>query len=216
LPKFRDNLYHDAEEDYWMVPTAEVPITGLHKDEILAADELPKRYTGYTPCFRREKIAAGRDVRGIKRGHQFDKVEMYKFTTPETSYAELEQLVRDASDVAEGLGLPYRVVEIVSGDLGFAASKKYDLEVWAAGCKEWLEVSSASNTEAFQARRANVRYRPADGGRLRYPHTLNASGLALPRVMIAVLENNQQADGSVIIPPAVRPYMGGVEVLEPV
>jgi seryl-tRNA synthetase len=215
LPKFADNIYRDAEEDYMWLGTAEIALTNLHRDEVLEEADLPLNYVAYTPCFRREKMSAGRDVRGIKRGHQFDKVEMYKFTTPESSYAELEQLVRDASDVAEGLGLPYRVVEIVSGDLGFAASKKYDLEVWAAGCKEWLEVSSASNTEAFQARRANVRYRPADGGRLRYPHTLNASGLALPRVMIAVLENNQQADGSVIIPPAVRPYMGGVEVLEP-
>lgn len=214
LPKFADNIYRDAEEDYMFLGTAEIALTNLHREEILEEADLPKNYVAYTPCFRREKMSAGRDVRGIKRGHQFDKVEMYKFTTPETSYQELENIVKDATDICEALGLPYRTVEIVTGDLGFAASKKYDVEIWAAGCQEWLEVSSASNCEAFQARRANVKVRRAETGRLEFVHTLNASGLALPRVMIALLENNQQADGSIIIPPVLRPYMGGLERLD--
>ncbi|MGA9531635.1 MAG: serine--tRNA ligase [Anaerolineales bacterium] len=213
LPKFRDNIYHDAEEDLWLIGTAEIPLTNLHRDEILEADDLPKYYVAYTPCFRREKFSAGRDVRGIKRGHQFDKVEMYKFTTPETSYAELESLLDNAEDVCRGLELPYRVVEMVTGDLGFTAAKKYDIEVWAAGCGEWLEVSSCSNCEAFQARRANVRYRPEPDAGTRFVHTLNGSGLALPRTVIAILENYQQADGSVVIPEVLRPYMGGAEVI---
>lgn len=213
LPKFADNIYRDAEEDFMWLGTAEIALTNVHRDEILEEADLPRNYVAYTPCFRREKMSAGRDVRGIKRGHQFDKVEMYKFTTPETSYAALEELVAHATDVAKALGLPYRIIEIVTGDLGFAAAKKYDVEIWAAGCKEWLEVSSASNTESFQARRANVKYRPADGGKPRFVHTLNASGLALPRVMIGILENYQQADGSVIVPEVLRPYMGGLEVI---
>ena len=213
LPKFADNIYRDAEEDFMWLGTAEIALTNLHRDEILDEKELPINYVAYTPCFRREKMSAGRDVRGIKRGHQFDKVEMYKFTTPETSYAALEELVRQASDVCEALNLPYRLVEMVTGDLGFAAAKKYDLEVWAAGCKEWLEVSSCSNCEEFQARRANVRFRPEGGGKPQYVHTLNGSGLALPRIMIAVIENNQQADGSFVVPEVLRPYMGGVEVI---
>ena len=175
--------------------------------------DLPINYVAYTPCFRREKMSAGRDVRGIKRGHQFDKVEMYKFTTPETSYDHLEMLVGHAADICEQLGLPYRRIEMVTGDLGFAAAKKFDIEVWAAGCQEWLEVSSASNCEAFQARRANVRYRPAGGGRPRHVHTLNASGLALPRIMIAILENYQQADGTIRVPDVLQPYMGGLQVI---
>jgi seryl-tRNA synthetase len=194
--------------------TAEIALTNLHRDQILDEADLPLNYVAFTPCFRREKMSAGRDVRGIKRGHQFDKVEMYKFTTPETSYRHLDLLVEHATDVAEALGLPYRIIEMVTGDLGFAAAKKYDVEVWAAGCQEWLEVSSASNTESFQARRANVRYRPADGGRPRYVHTLNASGLALPRVMIAVIENYQQADGSIVVPDVLRSYMGGRETIQ--
>ncbi|MFK7805902.1 MAG: serine--tRNA ligase [Anaerolineae bacterium] len=213
LPKFADNIYRDAEEDYMFLGTAEIALTNLHRDEILDHKELPKKYVAYTPCFRREKMSAGRDVRGIKRGHQFDKVEMYRFTKPEDSYAALEELLTEATDVAEALGIPYRIVDIVSGDLGFAAAKKYDVELWAAGCQEWLEVSSASNCEAFQARRANIRFRPEDGGRPQHVHTLNASGLALPRLMIAIIENNQQADGSVVIPEALRPYMGGLEVI---
>lgn len=213
LPKFADNIYRDAEEDYMWLGTAEIALTNLHRDEILDESELPLNYVAYTPCFRREKMSAGRDVRGIKRGHQFDKVEMYKFTTAETSYEHLDLLVNHATDICGALELPYRRIEMVTGDLGFAAAKKYDVEVWAAGCKEWLEVSSASNCEAFQARRANVKYRPADGGRPRFAHTLNASGLALPRVMIALMENNQQADGSIRIPKVLQPYMGGAEII---
>jgi seryl-tRNA synthetase len=213
LPKFADNIYRDAEEDYMWLGTAEIALTNLHRDEILDESELPLNYVAYTPCFRREKMSAGRDVRGIKRGHQFDKVEMYKFTTAETSYEHLDLLVKHATDICAALELPYRRIEMVTGDLGFAAAKKYDVEVWAAGCKEWLEVSSASNCEAFQARRANVKYRPADGGRPRFAHTLNASGLALPRVMIALMENNQQADGSIRIPKVLQSYMGGAEII---
>jgi seryl-tRNA synthetase len=208
LPKFRENIYHDAEEDYWFVGTAEIPLTNLHAGEILEAEELPLYYVAYTPCFRREKFSGGRDVRGIKRVHQFGKVEMYKFTTPETSYDELEKLVDNAEDVARALEIPYRVVQMVTGDLGFVASKKYDLEMWAPGSGEWLEVSSCSNTEAFQARRADVRYRPEPGAKPEFVHTLNGSGLALPRTMIAILENYQQADGSVVVPAVLRPYMG--------
>ncbi|MFZ0548070.1 MAG: serine--tRNA ligase [Candidatus Promineifilaceae bacterium] len=213
LPKFADNIYRDAEEDFMWLGTAEIALTNLHRDEILDEADLPINYVAYTPCFRREKMSAGRDVRGIKRGHQFDKVEMYKFTTPDRSYAALGELVRQASDVCDALNLPYRKVEMVTGDLGFAAAKKYDLEIWAAGCQEWLEVSSCSNCEEFQARRANVRYRPEEGGKPQYVHTLNGSGLALPRVMIAIIENNQQEDGSIVVPEVLRPYMGGLEVI---
>ncbi len=215
LPKFRDNLYHDAEEDFWWVPTAEVPLTGLHMDEILAEEDLPLHYTAYTPCFRREKMSAGKDVRGIKRGHQFDKVEMYKFVHPDTSDRELEAMLADAEETLRLLGLTYRVVQLCTGDLGFAARKTYDLEVWAPGSGEWLEVSSVSNVGDFQARRANIRYRPKAGGRPRFVHTLNGSGLGLPRTLIAILETYQQADGSVVIPEVLRPYMGGMEVLRP-
>ncbi len=214
LPKFRDNLYHDAEEDFWMVPTAEVPVTGLHKDEILEAGELPRRYTAYTPCFRREKIAAGRDVRGIKRGHQFDKVEMYAFCRPEDSDAELEHMRAAAEATCAQLGLPYRVKLLCTADIGFGARMTYDLEVWAPGCGEWLEVSSVSNVGDFQARRANVKFRREAGLRPEFVHTLNGSGLGLPRTLIAVLENYQQADGSVVVPEVLRPWMGGLEVLK--
>jgi seryl-tRNA synthetase len=213
LPKFRENLYHDAEEDYWNVPTAEVPLTGLHMDDILEEALLPRRYTAYTPCFRREKMSAGRDVRGIKRGHQFDKVEMYTYCRPEESAGELDKMLADAEAVCQGLGLTYRVVALCTGDLGFGATVTYDLEVWAPGCNEWLEVSSVSNVGDFQARRANIKYRPADGGKARLVHTLNGSGLALPRTMIAVLENFQQPDGSVVVPEVLRPWMGGIDVL---
>ncbi|GAB4438429.1 MAG: serine--tRNA ligase [Anaerolineae bacterium] len=211
LPKFAENLYRDAEEDFYFLPTAEVSLTNLHRDEILDADQLPIQYVCYTECFRREKMSAGRDVRGMKRGHQFAKVEMYRFTTPETSYDALEAMLQNAGDVCRALGIPWRVVQMVTGDLGFAATKKYDLEMWAPGCGEWLEVSSISNCEAFQARRANIRYRPEPGARPQYVHTLNGSGLALPRVMIAIMENYQQADGSVVVPEVLRPYMGGLE-----
>ncbi len=214
LPKFAHNIYRDAEEDFMWIGTAEIALTNLHREEILAEKDLPLNYVAYTACFRREKFSAGRDVRGIKRGHQFDKVEMYKFTTPEASYQAFDELLGHAVEICVRLELPYRLVEMVTGDLGFAAAKKYDIEVWAAGCQEWLEVSSVSNCEDFQARRANVRYRPEDGGRSRYVHTLNGSGLALPRVMIAIMENNQQPDGSIIIPEALRPYLGGVEKIK--
>jgi len=213
LPKFADNLYKDHEEDLWMVPTAEVPLTGLHMDEILEQADLPLHYTAYTPCFRREKMSAGRDVRGIKRGHQFDKVEMYVFCAPEDSPAQFEKMVADAEQTCAELGFTYRVVQLCTGDLGFASSITFDIEVWAPGCGEWLEVSSISNVTDFQARRANIRYRPASGGRVRPVHTLNGSGLGMPRTLIAVLENYQQADGSVIVPEVLHPWMGGIEVI---
>jgi seryl-tRNA synthetase len=213
LPKFAENLYHDAEEDLWMVPTAEVPITGLHMDEILEDAALPLRYTAYTPCFRREKMSAGRDVRGIKRGHQFDKVEMYIFCRPEESDAMLEKMRSDAEATCAGLGLTYRVKQLCTGDIGFGATMTYDIEVWAPGLQEWLEVSSVSNDTDFQARRANIKYRPADGGKTRFVHTLNGSGLGMPRTLIAVIENYQQADGSIKVPQVLLPWMGGVEVI---
>jgi len=215
LPKFADNLYKDHEEDLYMVPTAEVPLTGYHMDEIIDEADLPLNYTAYSPCFRREKMSAGRDVRGIKRGHQFDKVEMYMFVKPEDSPAAFEQMFADAEETAALLGLPYRIHQLCSGDLGFNAAITYDLEVWAAGCQEWLEVSSVSNVTDFQARRANIRYRPEGGGRPRFLHTLNGSGLGMPRVLIAVLENYQQADGSVVVPEVLRPWMGGIEIIRP-
>ena len=213
LPKFVDNLYHDIEEDLWMVPTAEVPLTGMYRDEVLEDASLPQRFTAYTPCFRREKMSAGRDVRGIKRGHQFDKVEMYIYSRPEESMRELEKMLADAEETCKLLGLPYRVKRLCTGDLGFNAVITYDVEVWAAGCNEWLEVSSVSNVGDFQARRANIKYKPADGSRNRLVHTLNGSGLGMPRTLIAVLENNQQADGSVKVPEVLRPWMGGIEVI---
>jgi seryl-tRNA synthetase len=213
LPKFAENIYHDAEEDFWFIGTAEIALTNLHRDEILEADQLPLYYVAYTPCFRREKMSAGRDVRGIKRGHQFDKVEMYKFVRPETSSDELGRIVDNAADVCRGLGLPYRVVQMCTGDLGFQAAEKYDLEVWAPGCAEWLEVSSCSNCTDFQARRANIRFRREPKAKPEFVHTLNGSGLALPRVMIAVIENYQQKDGSIVVPEVLRPLMGGQEVI---
>ncbi|MCS7165265.1 MAG: serine--tRNA ligase [Candidatus Calescibacterium sp.] len=208
LPKFEDNLYKDLEDDMWLVPTAEVPLTNIYRDEILPADVLPLYYVAYTPCFRKEKIAAGRDVRGIKRGHQFDKVELYKFTLPENSDYELEKLVQDACDILRALKLSFRIVKLCSGDLGFSSAKTYDIEVWAAGCKEWLEVSSCSNVLDFQARRANIRFRRTPQSKPEYVHTLNGSGLALPRVVIAILENYQQKDGTIRIPEVLQPYTG--------
>ena len=206
LPKFADNLYHDEEDDFWFVPTAEVPLTNLHRDEILPSATLPLYYVAYTPCFRREKMSAGKDTRGIKRGHQFDKVELYKFMAPESSNEELEKMVDDAEEVCRRLGVPYRVLELCTGDLGFASTKSYDIEMWAPGCGEWLEVSSCSNCGDFQARRANIRFRPQNGAKPQFVHTLNGSGLALPRVLISLLENYQQGDGSVLVPEALRPY----------
>ena len=209
LPKFADNLYHDEEDDLWFVPTAEVPLTNLHRDEIIPPGILPIYYAAYTACFRREKMSAGKDTRGIKRGHQFDKVELYKFTEPSTSEEELEKLVNDAEQVCQKLGLPYRVKQLCTADLGFASTKSYDVEMWAPGCGEWLEVSSCSNCSDFQARRANIRYRPSPESKPQFVHTLNGSGLALPRVLIAIMENYQQADGSIVIPEALQSYVGG-------
>jgi len=215
LPKFEDNLYHDVEDDLWMVPTAEVPLTGLHMEEVIEEARLPLFYTAYTPCFRREKISAGRDVRGIKRGHQLDKVEMYIFCKPEDSEHLHEKMLADAEQTCAELGLTYRVKKLCTGDLGFNARLTYDVEVWAPGLNEWLEVSSVSNVGDFQARRSNIKYRPADGGKLRLVHTLNGSGLGMPRTLIAVLENYQQEDGSVAVPPVLRPWMGGIDVIRP-
>ncbi|MEY2847207.1 MAG: hypothetical protein RL076_2753 [Chloroflexota bacterium] len=214
LPKFRDNLYHDAEEDYWLVPTAEVPVTNLHRDEILDATQLPIHYCAYTPCFRREKMSAGRDVRGIKRGHQFDKVEMYKFVHPDTSYAELEKLRADAEESCRLLGLTYRTKVLCTGDMGFASTKTYDIEVWAPGQSEWLEVSSCSNVESFQARATNIRFRSEAGAKTEFVHTLNGSGLGIPRTMIAIMENYQNADGSITVPDVLRPYLGGLDIIK--
>ncbi len=208
LPKFVDHLYHDAEDDLWFVPTAEVPLTNLHRDEIIEPGTLPLYYAAYTACFRRERMSAGKDTRGMKRGHQFDKVELYKFVEPHTSFDELEKMTADAEGICQKLGLPYRILQLCTGDLGFNATKSYDIEVWAPGCGEWLEVSSCSNCTDFQARRSNVRYRSEAGEKPQFTHTLNGSGLALPRIVIAVLENYQQPDGSVSIPEVLRPFMG--------
>ncbi|MBI4187527.1 MAG: serine--tRNA ligase [Chloroflexi bacterium] len=212
LPKFADNLYHDVEDDFWFVPTAEVPLTNLHRDEILPPGMLPLYYVAYTACFRREKMSAGKDTRGIKRGHQFDKVELYKFTEPDASDEELEKMVHDAEEVSQKLGIPYRVKQLCTADLGFASQKSYDIEMWAPGCAEWLEVSSCSNCGDFQARRASIRYRPAPDAKAQFVHTLNGSGLALPRVMIAIMENYQQADGSILIPEVLQKYVGATAI----
>ena len=216
LPKFRDNMYYDAEEDYWFIGTAEVPLTNIFADEILEAEQLPIRYLAHTPCFRREKMSAGRDVRGIKRVHQFEKVEMYHYTLPENSYDHLEEIVANAEDLCRQLNIPHRVLKMCTGDLGFAAAKKYDVEAWVPGPDgqgEWMEISSCSNVVDFQARRANVRFRREQGAKPEYIHTLNGSGLPPGRVMIAVMENYQQADGSIVVPEVLRPYLGGLEVI---
>ena len=213
LPKFVDNLYKDHEEDLWMVPTAEVPLTGIHMGDVLDGSRLPLQYTAYTACFRREKMSAGRDVRGIKRGHQFDKVEMYTYCKPEDSARELEKMVADAAQTCADLGLTYRIVQQCTGDLGFNGKKAFDVEVWAAGCGEWLEVSSISNVGDFQARRANIKFKDGEGKK-EFVHTLNGSGLGLPRTLIAVLENNQQKDGTILIPEVLKPWMGGITCIE--
>jgi seryl-tRNA synthetase len=215
LPKFGENLFRIANADLTLIPTAEVPVTNLYRDEILDAAQLPIYHVAYTPCWRNEAMSAGRDVRGIKRVYQFDKVEMVKFTTPETSYDELHKLIADAEDICKALDIPYRLLQLCTSDLG-TATMKYDLELWAPGSNEWLEVSSCSNFESYQARRANLRYRPAPGARPEFMHTLNGSGLALPRVIIAIMENYQQADGSIVVPPVLRPYMGGLELMDQV
>jgi seryl-tRNA synthetase len=215
LPKNADTMYHDVEDDFWFIPTAEVPLTSIYRGEILDAERLPIYLTAYTPCFRRERMSAGRDVRGIKRGHQFDKVEMVKLVRPETSDDELQLLVDDACEVCRRLEIPFRVVQLCTGDLSFASAATYDIEMWAPGIGEWLEVSSCSNCTDFQTRRANIRYRPHKGGKTEFVHALNGSGLGLPRTMIAVLENYQQPDGSVVVPKVLRPYMNGAEVMRP-
>ncbi len=207
LPRLDENIYRDVEDDLWFVGTAEIPVTNLHRDEILTKAELPIHYVAYSACFRREKMSAGRDTRGIKRGHQFDKVELYKFVEPETSDDELEALLSDAEEICRKLGLAYRVRELCTGDLGFHSKKSYDIDVWAPGCQEWLEVSSCSNCGDFQSRRANVRYRPAPDAKPQFVHTLNGSGLALPRIMIAVMENNQQADGNIAVPEVLQDFV---------
>jgi len=208
LPKFEEDLFRCEQEDLFLIPTAEVPVTNLYREEILPGEALPILHTAYTACFRAEAGAAGRDTRGLIRQHQFNKVELVKFTVPETSYAELERLTDDAEEVLRRLGLAYRVVSLSTGDLGFSAAKTYDLEVWLPGAGTYREISSCSNFEDFQARRANIRYRPEIGARPRFVHTLNGSGLAVGRTLVAILENYQQEDGSVIVPEALRPYCG--------
>jgi seryl-tRNA synthetase len=209
LPKFEPDLFRIAGDwDLFLIPTAEVPLTNLHREEILDGAQLPLRYTAYTPCFRSEAGSYGADVRGLIRQHQFDKVELVKFTTAEQSYDELESLTRNAETVLETLGLPYRRVLLCTGDMGFASAKTYDIEVWLPSQQTYREISSCSNTEAFQARRAQIRYKPAGGGKNQFVHTLNGSGLAVGRTLIAVLENGQQKDGSIVVPEALRPYVG--------
>jgi seryl-tRNA synthetase len=211
LPKFEEDLFRTAEPDFFLIPTAEVPVTNIHREELLSRDQLPIRYVAYTPCFRREAGSYGQDVRGLIRQHQFNKVELVKFTEPEVSYEELEKLVKDAEAVLQRLKLPYRVVELCTGDLGFAAAKTYDLEVWLPGQSAYREISSCSNFEDFQARRAQIRYRKETKGKPIFVHTLNGSGLAVGRTLVAVLENYQQKDGSVVIPEVLRSYMGGLD-----
>ncbi|HCH35479.1 MAG TPA: serine--tRNA ligase [Dehalococcoidia bacterium] len=215
LPKFADALYRDAEEDLWLIPTAEVPLTSLHADEILNIADLPIKYMAHTPCFRREKAAAGTQVRGLKRVHQFEKVEMYQFVEPESSMDALEELIQHASDVVRGLGLPFRLLQLCAGDLSFPSVKSFDIEIYSPASDEWLEVSSCSNCTDFQSRRANIRFRRDQAQRPELVHTLNGSGLAIPRVIIAILETFQQPDGSVVVPNALVQYLGGQEVLEP-
>lgn len=211
LPKFEEDLFKIEGWEHFLIPTAEVPVTNIYRDEILKESELPLRYTAYTPCFRKEAGSYGKDVKGLIRQHQFNKVELVKFAKPENSYQELETLTQDAEKILQRLGLAYRVVALCTGDLGFASAKTYDIEVWLPGQDKYREISSCSNFEDFQARRANIKYKPKDGGKPRFVHTLNGSGLAVGRTVVALLENYQQEDGSVIIPEALRPYMGGLE-----
>ncbi len=215
LPKMKEDMYHVGADDLYLIPTAEVPVTNIHRDEILLEEELPLYYTAYTPCFRREAGSYGKDTRGLIRIHQFDKVELVKFVRPETSYAELETLLGDACKVFQLLNIPYRVLMLASGDISFAAAKCYDIEVYASGMDKWLEASSCSNFEDFQARRANISYKGKDGKKLGFVHTLNGSGVALPRTMVAILENYQTPQGDVIIPDALIPYMGGIKRITP-
>jgi len=211
LPKFEEELFHTADPDWFLIPTAEVPLTNIHREEILEREGLPIRYVAYTPCFRREAGSYGQDVRGLIRLHQFNKVELVKLSEPQNSYEELEKMVADAEEVLKRLNLSYRVVELCAGDLGFASAKTYDIEVWLPGQGTYREISSCSNCEDFQARRAQIRYRPEKKGKPLFVHTLNGSGLAVGRTFVAVLENYQQKDGTVIVPEVLRPYMGGLE-----
>jgi seryl-tRNA synthetase len=212
LPKFAEDLFKVEGTDYYLIPTAEVPVTNIYKDEILDFSELPKKFVAYTPCFRSEAGSYGKDVKGLIRQHQFNKVELVKFAEPSKSYEELESLTRDAEDILQRLGLHYRVVTLCTGDMGFSSAKTYDLEVWLPSQNRFREISSCSNFEAFQARRANIRYRSEDGKR-QFLHTLNGSGLAIGRTWLAILENYQQRDATVVIPEALRPFMGGMEVI---
>ncbi len=214
LPKFEEELFKVEGIDYFLIPTAEVPVTNIHQDEVLEEKDLPLYYTAYTPCFRKEAGSYGKDTRGLIRQHQFNKVELVKFTKPEDSYEELEKLLSNAEEVLRRLGLPYRVVNLCTGDLGFSASKTYDIEVWLPGQDTFKEISSCSNFEDFQARRAKIRYRISGKSKTEYVHTLNGSGLAVGRTLVAILENYQQADGSVLIPEVLRPYMNGLERIE--
>jgi seryl-tRNA synthetase len=211
LPKFEEDLFRIESPELFLIPTAEVPLTNIHRDEMLDREQLPVKYTAYTPCFRREAGSYGQDVRGLIRQHQFNKVELVKLAEPENSYDELEKMVQDAEEVLRRLSLPYRVVELCTGDLGFAAAKTYDLEVWLPGQVTYREISSCSNCEEFQARRAQIRYRKEARGKPIFVHTLNGSGLAVGRTLVAVLENYQQRDGTVVVPPVLRSYMGGME-----
>ncbi|MFH0731773.1 MAG: serine--tRNA ligase [Candidatus Omnitrophota bacterium] len=215
LPKFEEDMYRLKDDDLFLIPTAEVPVTNIHKNDILEEDQLPIYYTAYTPCFRREAGSYGKDTKGLSRVHQFDKVEMVKFVKPETSWDELESLLANAEEVLQLLNVPYRVVMLSTGDLSFAASKCYDIEIWAAGSKKWLEVSSCSNFTDFQARRGNIKFRRKNSKKAEYVHTLNGSGVAFARLIIALIENNQQKDGTVIIPQVLRPYMGNQDKLIP-
>ena len=215
LPKFEDDLFKLRDTDYYLIPTAEVPVTNIYRDEIINGDRLPIKFTAYTPCFRSEAGSYGKDVRGIFRQHQFNKVELVKFTRPEDSNAELESLVTDAEEILKRLKIPYRVVIHSTGDMGFSAAKSYDLEVWLPGQNAYREISSCSNFEDFQARRGNIRYRPSGGGKVRFVHTLNGSGLAIGRTWIAIMENYQQQDGTVVLPEALRPYLDGQTFIQP-
>lgn len=215
LPKLEDDMYRACEDDLFLIPTSEVPVTNIHRDEILKREQLPIFYTAYTPCFRREAGSYGKDTRGLMRVHQFDKVEMVKFVKPETSYDELEALLGNAEAVLQALKIPYRVLCLATGDISFAAAKCYDIEAWAAGIEKWLEVSSCSNFEDFQARRANIKFKDQATGKTAFVHTLNGSGVALARTVIAIMENYQQKDGSIVVPEVLRPYMDGLEIIKP-
>jgi seryl-tRNA synthetase len=214
LPKFEEDLFKISDTDYYLIPTAEVPVTNIYAEEVLREEDLPIYYTAYTPCFRSEAGSYGKDTRGLIRQHQFNKVELVKFTTPDTSYEELEKLTSNAEEILKRLELPYRVVTLSSGDMSFSSAKTYDIEVWIPSQKTYREISSCSNFEDFQARRANIRYKPISGKKTRLAHTLNGSGLAVGRTWVALVENYQQADGSVIIPEALRPYMDGLGKIE--